>query len=160
VGGRLTTFILAFVWRANFAKMHMDWSGYSFEWFNAFIGDIPPVFFVEIIGRTGLLFVFAIFLTRLLGKRTLGQLSPYEFVVLIAMGSALGDPMFYPNVPLLPPIVVMSTIVLMHRTVSWITERNQAVEGFIEGESCEVVRDGVTSKSPCRTKVWHSMNWR
>ncbi len=120
----------------------MDWNGYDFGLRHAFVEDTPGVFFVEVVGRTVLLFLVALFLVRALGKRALGQMSPYEFVVLIAMGSALGDPMFYPNVPLLPPMTAMATIVLLQRLVSWVSERSEHLERFVEGRPREFVRDG------------------
>jgi uncharacterized membrane protein YcaP (DUF421 family) len=131
----------------------MDWEGYSFDFQHAFVADTPGIFFVEAFGRTVLLFVFALFLVRLLGKRALGQVSPYEFVVLIAMGSALGDPMFYPNVAMLPPMLAMATIVLMQRVVSWATERSERLERFVEGESLECVRDGVVVRGSLHKEV-------
>ncbi|MCA9518381.1 MAG: DUF421 domain-containing protein [Myxococcales bacterium] len=120
----------------------MDWDDYRFDLGHAFVDGMPPVFALEVVGRTVLLFLFALFLVRMLGKRALGQVSPYEFVVLIAMGSALGDPMFYPNVALLPPMITMAVIVGMQRLVSRISERSERVERFVEGESRACVRDG------------------
>jgi hypothetical protein len=120
----------------------MDWDGYSFDFQHAFLAETPAIFFVETFARTALLFLFALVLVRLLGKRALGQVSPYEFVVLIAMGSALGDPMFYPNVAMLPPMLAMATIVLMQRAVSWATERSERLERFVDGQSLECVREG------------------
>ncbi len=38
---------------------------------------------------------------RLMGKRGNRSLSPFANVVIIALGSATGDSMFYPQVPLI-----------------------------------------------------------
>ncbi len=127
---------------AQLDTLYMDWNGYNFSFENLTVGDTPPVFFVEVILRTTLLYLFALLLVRILGKRGLGQLSPYEFVVLIAMGSALGDPMFYPNVAMLPPMLVLVTIVILHRSVSLATQRHKRLEIFIEGEAAVLLRDG------------------
>jgi hypothetical protein len=114
----------------------MDWSDYEFTLRNAFLGDTPADYFIELVARTSVLYLLAILLVRFLGKRELAQLAPYEFVVLIAMGSALGDPMFYPDVPVLPPLAVLVTIVLMERAVSRVSRSNMRVESFIEGQRC------------------------
>jgi uncharacterized membrane protein YcaP (DUF421 family) len=121
----------------------MDWSKYTFSLRHIVLDETPAIYFVELLARTVFLYLFALLLTRFLGKRELGQLSPYEFVVLIAMGSALGDPMFYPDVPLLPPMAVLATLVLLQRIVSRLTWQHVAVESFIEGSSAGLVYDGV-----------------
>ena len=38
---------------------------------------------------------------RWIGSRTIAQLSTVEFLLVIALGSAVGDSMFYAEVPLL-----------------------------------------------------------
>lgn len=120
----------------------MDWAGYDFTARNALWGETPPIFLVELVARTITLLLFALILVRWLGKRGIGQVSPYEFVVLIAMGSALGDPMFYPTVPLLPPMIVLIVIVVMQRCLSWATEQHDRIEKFVEGAPRVCIRDG------------------
>ena len=58
-----------------------------------FIGDLSPWFYGEIIFRTAFLYLAAILL-RLMGKRGMSSLSPFEQVILIALGSEVGGPMF------------------------------------------------------------------
>lgn len=120
----------------------VDWVGYEFSALNAVWGETPPIFLVEVIARTVTLLLFALILVRWLGKRGIGQVSPYEFVVLIAMGSALGDPMFYPTVPLSPPMLVLAVIVVVQRFLSWFTEQDDRVEKFVEGVPRICIRDG------------------
>lgn len=120
----------------------MDWAGYEFSLWNALWGETPSIFLIEVVARTSTLLLFALMLVRWLGKRGIGQVSPYEFVVLIAMGSALGDPMFYPSVPLSPPMLVLAVIVVVQRFLSWFTEQHDRVERFVEGMPRICVRDG------------------
>jgi uncharacterized membrane protein YcaP (DUF421 family) len=127
---------------ASWRRDTMDWQGYEFSTLDALWGETPSIFLVELIARTVTLLLFALILVRWLGKRGLGQVSPYEFVVLIAMGSALGDPMFYPTVPLLPPMVVLAVIVVMQRCLSWATEQHERIEKFVEGVPRICIRDG------------------
>lgn len=128
----------------------MDWQGYDFSTLNALWGETPSIFLVELIARTVTLLLFALILVRWLGKRGLGQVSPYEFVVLIAMGSALGDPMFYPTVPLLPPMVVLAVIVVIQRCLSWVTEQHDQIEKFVEGVPRICIRDGEVNLAALR----------
>ena len=93
---------------------------YSFDLHRIIVGDLPPMFYGEIILRTTVLFVFALILIRTMGKRSLGQLSTFDFVIIIALGSAVGDPMFYDDVPLLYGMLVVASA-----TVSWTTARSR-----------------------------------
>jgi len=107
-----------------------------------FIGDLPWTFTLEVAVRTLFMYLFALILIRLLGKRGMGQLSPFEFVIIIALGSAVGDPMFYPEVPLLHGMVVLSVVVLMERSLVFFVHRSETVESFIEGAPRGLVIDG------------------
>jgi uncharacterized membrane protein YcaP (DUF421 family) len=74
-------------------------------------GDEPPLFLLEIVFRTMVIYGYTMALMRWLGSRTIGQLSSIEFLLVIALGSAVGDAMFYPDVPLLHAIAVITVVV-------------------------------------------------
>lgn len=95
----------------------MDEEIQVFDWKRIFLGDLEPAFALEVAFRTGFMFAYTIILVRLLGKRGIGQLSPFELVIIIALGSAVGDPMFYPDVPLFHAMVVVTVIVLLQRAL-------------------------------------------
>ena len=110
-----------------------------------FIGDAPPLFLLEIVVRTVVIFLWLVFLLRITGKRGLAQLSPLELAIVIGLGSAAGDPMFYPEVPLLHAMLVLALVVLMQRGLSKLVIKSERVETFVEGQPVELVRDGVMS---------------
>lgn len=112
-----------------------------------FLGDFSPLFFVEIVLRTVLIFGWLLLLLRLMGKRGLAQLSPLELAIVIGLGSAAGDPMLYPEVPLLHAMLVLALVVGMQRLLAHLVIRNETVETFIEGTPVELVRDGVMSNA-------------
>lgn len=112
------------------------------DWGLMFFGDGDAFFLVEIVIRTVILYSFALFMVRLMGKRGMAQLSPFEFVIIVALGSAVGDPMFYPDVPLVHGFAVIVTVVAAQRLIARIT-LNEAVERVLEGQPLVVVKDGV-----------------
>ncbi len=59
---------------------------HSFDLYRIFLGDQPPGFFLEIMFRTVVMYLYVLLLLRLLGKRGMGQLSPFEFTIIIALG--------------------------------------------------------------------------
>lgn len=114
-----------------------------FDLARIFLGDTPPLFLLEIAFRTLVMFLWLVLLLRLTGKRGLAQLSPLELAIVIGMGSAAGDPMFYPEVPLLHGLLVLLIVVTLQRLLSHLVSRSERVETFIEGLPVELVRDGV-----------------
>ena len=81
-------------------------------------------------------------LVRLLGKRALTQLSPFEYIIIITLGSAAGDPSFYPDVPLTHAMIVMSIVVVLQTVVARLTQRNRRLEVRMEGRTRCLVKDG------------------
>ncbi|SEJ45818.1 Uncharacterized membrane protein YcaP, DUF421 family [Deinococcus reticulitermitis] len=107
------------------------------------LGDFEPLFLLEVAVRTGLMFLWLLLLLRLTGKRGLAQLSPLELAIVIGLGSAAGDPMFYAEVPLLHGMLVLAIVVGFQRLLAWLIIHSEAVETFVEGVPVELVRDGV-----------------
>src|SRR5882757_8230105 len=88
------------------------------------LGNQPASYLVEVVLRTVVMYLFTLVVIRFLGKRGLSELTPFEYIILIAMGSAVGDPMFYPNVPVLQPMVVLAVIVVMQKVLLRATARS------------------------------------
>ena len=113
-----------------------------FDWQRIFIGDAPLLFLLEIAFRTFFMYVFTLLLVRVIGKRGLTQLSPFEYMIIIVLGSAAGDPTFYPDVPLTHAMVVMVAVVILQKLLELLTEKNRPLEIAVEGQMRRLVRDG------------------
>ena len=125
----------------------MDQEILIFDWTRMLIGDEPPLFLLEIAFRTVVIYVYALVLLRWLGSRTIGQLSTIEFLLVIALGSAVGDAMFYPDVPLLHALLVITLVVVANKGLDILVAKSSAAEQAIDGKPEEAIRDGVISKS-------------
>lgn len=116
---------------------------YTFDLKNIFLGkDLPPLFFLEIIFRTVVMYLYTLFLIRMLGKRGVRQLTFFEFALIIALGSAVGDVMFYPDVPLLHGMAVITVVSIMQYAFSVITEKNRKIERVLESVPTRMICDG------------------
>ena len=107
------------------------------------VGDLPLLFLVEIFVRTTVIYAYALTLIRWLGSRIVGQLSMVEFFLVIALGSAVGDPMFYHDVPMIHTMVVITVIVLFNRALDLIVFKSRKAADIVEGKTVELVRDGI-----------------
>ena len=108
-----------------------------------FLGDLTWLLVGEIVLRTIVMYIYTLVLIRLLGKRGLSQLSPFELLIIVALGSAVGDPMFYPEVPLVSGMLVVTGVVALEKLVVVLTERNRSLERLVESTPVLLVRDGV-----------------
>jgi uncharacterized membrane protein YcaP (DUF421 family) len=112
------------------------------EFDRIFLGDFSLELVLEIVLRTAVMYLFTLGLIRVLGKRGMGELSPFELVIIVALGSAVGDPMFYADVPLIHGIIVITVVVALERALVKATERHEGIERLIESEPVCVVHDG------------------
>lgn len=117
-----------------------------FDWKRMFFGDESPLFLLEILIRTSIIYVYTLVLLRWLGSRTIGQLSTIEFLLVIALGSAVGDAMFYPDVPLIHALAVITVVVVANKTLDFVIDRSERAERLIDGRPIEAIRDGVVSR--------------
>lgn len=108
-----------------------------------FVGTEPILFYLEIIVRTVIIYAYALLLLRWLGSRTVGQLSTVEFLLVIALGSAIGDPMLGPDVPLLQAMLVVTLVVGINKLLDLLIARFKSAERIIDGTPEKVVDDGV-----------------
>jgi len=119
-----------------------------------FWGDKSLWFLVEIAFRTSIIFGYTLVLLRFMGKRGLGQLSFFEFAIIVSLGSAVGDPMFYDDVPLIHVMLVITIVISLHQLLTVITRKNELVEKFVEGETQLLVdRGSIDSQQLMRERL-------
>lgn len=114
----------------------------TFEWNRLLINDLPVHFLLEVVFRSAVMFIILLLTLKLTGKRGVKQLSIFETVIIIALGSAAGDPMFYEDVGIIPAFTVFAVIIVLYRVVTWITGKSKKFEEFIEGKTECIIENG------------------
>jgi len=114
----------------------------EFEWKRVLLNDLPLSFLLEVLLRSTIMFVVILASLTLTGKRGVKQISIFELVVIIALGSAAGDPMFYEDVGVIPAIVVFVVIIGLYRLVTTLVAKSTRFENLIEGKALYVIREG------------------
>lgn len=107
-----------------------------------FLGDYPPLFFLEVVFRVVVIYGWTLLLIRWIGGRGVAQLSMVEFLLVIALGSAVGDAMFYDDVPLLVAMLVIAVVVVTNKLLDKLIVRSQAAERIIDGSPVAIMREG------------------
>ncbi len=67
--------------------------------------------------RTLIIFIATFFIMRLMGKRQIGEMQPYELVITLIISELACIPMGDPSIPLLYGIVAIVTIYLLHQII-------------------------------------------
>lgn len=112
------------------------------KWEDVFVNELNWLFALEVVVRTLIMFAMILIVLRLSGKKGVRQLSVFEVAIIIAMGSAAGDPMFQKDVAIVPAVIVMVTILIFYRLLTWLAAKNERFESVLEGDPIRVVRDG------------------
>jgi uncharacterized membrane protein YcaP (DUF421 family) len=113
-----------------------------FDWERILLNDAPINFLLEVALRSTIMFITLLIVLKLAGKRGIKQLSIFEMVIIISLGSAAGDPMFYEDVGILPALVVFVMVLVLYRLITWLTGKVPLVERFLEGKTSCLVDGG------------------
>lgn len=113
-----------------------------FEWPRVLMNELPYSFLLEIIFRVVVMFLILLLLLSFAGKRGVKQLSVFEMAIIIALGSAVGDPMLYEDVGLLPGVVVVIAVIFLYRGITILAARFEPLERLIEGEPQLIIKNG------------------
>lgn len=103
-------------------------------------------FLVECVVRTVLMFAAVLVLFKFTGKKEVRQFSTLELIVIIGLGSALGDPMLHPDAPLLPAILAILVVLLLYRVMNQWTNHAPRVGEWVEGVVVKVLDKGVVDR--------------
>lgn len=120
----------------------MDAPPIPFDLQRMFLGDHPWLFYVEIVARTVIIYAYTLTLIRWIGGRSVAQLSMVDLLLVIALGSAVGDATFYPDVPLLQAMLVITVIVGLNKLIDTLIERYNVAKRIIDGRTLTIVQDG------------------
>lgn len=120
----------------------MNWIFIPLDFRKIFIGDLSFGFAAEIIIRTLLMFSMVLLVLRLTGKKGVRQLSIFEVAIIIAMGSAAGDPMFTKEAAIFVSLIVFAAIIILYRLITFLASKSEQFEKVIEGEPLYVIEEG------------------
>ncbi|WP_138989811.1 DUF421 domain-containing protein [Larkinella sp. C7] len=114
----------------------------AFDWQRMLLHDFPVSYLGEVALRTFVMFLILLTALKISGKREVKQLSVFELVLVIGLGSAAGDPMFYHDVPLLAAAVVFVVMMGSYKFFTRLSDKSKPVREFLEGKPVYVIENG------------------
>ncbi len=97
---------------------------------------------MEIVARASVTFLVLFLLTRGMSKRTLGDLSAFEMILLVTIGDIVQQGITQEDYSLTGSILAISTFGFWITVLTWITWRSSRGRRIIEGVPILLVRDG------------------
>jgi uncharacterized membrane protein YcaP (DUF421 family) len=97
---------------------------------------------MDIVLRTAAVFAFLLVLTRVIGRRELSSLEPFDLILLIVLGDAVQQGLTQDDYSLTGAFLVIGTFAILQVFVSWIGYRFPSTRPVLEGEPIIIIQDG------------------
>lgn len=114
-----------------------------FDWQRIWLDDLPLLFVAEVVLRALFAYVAVFLFLKISGRRGIRQLSLFELVVILTLGSAAGDVSFNEDEPLLPILTVFVTLLALYRVTMWAIAQNPRLANWMEGKPITIIKDGL-----------------
>ena len=96
---------------------------------------------ILVIVRTLILYLTTVIALRIMGKKQIGQLQPYELVVIIMIAELAAIPMQNTNIPLINGIIPIFILFASEITLSYITLKSIRARGIICGKPSILIKN-------------------
>jgi uncharacterized membrane protein YcaP (DUF421 family) len=107
------------------------------------IFDYPTAAGAAVIAaKTATVYASLIIGLRLLGKRELGQMSLYDFVMIVILGNAVQNAMIGTDITLGGGLVAAMVLILMNKGFNELIRSSPRVEHLLVGEPVLILHDG------------------
>ena len=102
----------------------------------------PAIAYWELIVRAIAVYAFLLLLLRLTGKRQVGQLAPFDLVLLLVLSNAVQNSMNGGDNSLVGGMLLAATLVALNFAVGWLTTRSKRIAAIVEGRPQVLIHNG------------------
>lgn len=97
---------------------------------------------MDIVVRGIVVFVFLFVLVRVMGRRELSSLEPFDLILLIILGDAVQQGLTQDDYSLTGAMLAVGTIAILQVLTSWLNFRIPRLRPILDGEPIVIVQDG------------------
>src|SRR6188472_2460638 len=97
---------------------------------------------MDIVVRAVLAFLFVFALTRLIGRRELSSLQPFDLILLVVIGDLIQQGVTQNDLSVTGVVIILSTIGVLQVLVSFVVYRFRRLRPILNGEPVVIVQDG------------------
>src|ERR1700722_6354835 len=102
---------------------------------------------LQIVLRTGVIYLLVLIGVRLSGKREVGQMTPFDLTLLLLLSNSVQNAMTGPDTSLLGGVIAASTLLVLNYLVADVALGSRRMRKIIEGEPSLLVHDGQVIQS-------------
>ena len=97
---------------------------------------------MDLVFRAVFLYFFIYLLTRVVGRRELSSLGPFDIILLIVMGDAIQQGLTQDDYSVVGAVTVITIFALLQVGMSYLSFRSRRLRGVLEGEPLVIIQDG------------------
>ena len=97
---------------------------------------------LQIVVRTGVIYLLVLIGVRLSGKREVGQMTPFDLTLLLLLSNSVQNAMTGPDTSLLGGAVAAATLLVLNYLVADVSGGSKRFRRLIEGQPTLLVHDG------------------
>ena len=112
------------------------------QFLNEAILSSPEIIF-SVILRTLIVTLLVLTIIRWLGNKGIGQLNSFELLIIIGIGSIIGDPMVYTEEISIPQAISAVVImVVIFKGIDYVTSKSKRFTRILVAQPVQLVKDG------------------
>lgn len=96
----------------------------------------------EFVLRAAVVYLLSLLMTRLSGKRSIGQTTPFDILVIVLLGNAVQNSLIGEDTSLLGGLILAATLLSMNWLIGAVSARSRGVDELVQGHPSVLARDG------------------
>ncbi|CAE1134433.1 DUF421 domain-containing protein [Xanthomonas euroxanthea] len=96
----------------------------------------------EFVLRAVAVYTVVLLLTRMTGKRALGQSTPFDVLLIVLLGTAVQNSLIGEDVSLLGGMILAATLLVLNWLVGMATARSRRIDTWVQGTPALLARGG------------------
>ena len=101
-----------------------------------------PSSILSVIIRTAIVATLVFIIVKWLGGKGIGQLSPFGLLIVVGLGSAIGDPMIYKEISIPQAMAAVMIAVIIFKVIDYLTLKSSRFREYIEPKPILLVEHG------------------
>jgi uncharacterized membrane protein YcaP (DUF421 family) len=97
---------------------------------------------LQIVLRTGVIYLLVLVGVRLSGKREVGQMTPFDLTLLLLLSNSVQNAMTGPDTSLLGGVIAAATLLILNYLVADVAGLSRRFRKLVEGEPSLLIHDG------------------
>jgi uncharacterized membrane protein YcaP (DUF421 family) len=111
---------------------------------------------MDLVIRAIALFAFMYLLTRVMGRRELSSLEPFDLILLIVLGDSIQQGLTQDDYSVTGAVIAVGTIAVLQLVVSYSSWRFRWARSFLSGDPIVLIQDGeVIERNIKRERITH-----